>query len=118
MPRAYPRGEVGVFVGGVGFDALFADGVDGVGEGLDAVAGGGGDGDGAFGGEEGVVRVVGGIEEILAVELAEDGGHEDIAGGHGVVGVHSEDGLEARDGAFVVEDVVVLESVVDGRVDG
>ena len=71
----------------------------------------------AFGGEEGVVRVVGGVEEVLMVELAEDEDHEDVAGGHGVLRMGLEDGLEAGDGAVVVEDVEVLEAFVDDGVE-
>ncbi len=114
---AVATGEVGVLVAGVVLDALIADGDDGVGEGLDAVAGGLGDGDFAFGGEEGVVRVVGGVEEVLMVELAEDEDHEEVTGGHGILRMGLEDGLEPGDGAFVVEDVEVLEAFVDDGVE-
>ena len=113
-------GEVGVRVVGVGLDLLVAEGDGGVGEGLDAVAGGLGDGDAAFGGEEGVVRVVGGVEEVLMVELAEDERHEDVAGGDGGLRVGLLDGLEAGEGAVVVEVVEVLVGFADlrGEVDG
>ena len=113
-------GEVGVRVVGVGFDLLIAEGDGGVGEGLDAVAGGLGDGDVAFGGEEGVVRVVGGVEEILTVEFAEDEHHEDVAGGDGALGIGFLDGFEAGEGAVVVEVVEVLVGLADlgGEVDG
>ena len=57
--------------------------------GFDAVAGGRRDGDAALGGEERVVRVVGGVEEVLMVELAEDERHEDVAGGDGDLRVGS-----------------------------
>ncbi len=110
-------GEVGVLIVGVGFDALVGERDGGVGEGLDAVARGLGDGDVALGGEEGVVRVVGGVEEVLEVEFAEDGGHEDVAVGHGILRVGGEDGVEAGDGAVVVEDVEALEAFVDGGVE-
>lgn len=110
-------GEVGVFVGGVGFDALLAEVGDGVVEGLDAVADGSGDGDVAFGGEEGVVGVVGGVEEVLVIELAEDEDHEDVAGGHGVLRVGGEDGLETGDGTLVVEDVEMLKALADDGIE-
>ena len=113
-------GEVGVLVVGVGFDLLVAEGDGGVGEGFDAVARGLGDGDAAFGGEEGVVRVVGGVEEVLMVELAEDERHEDVAGGDGALRVGLLDGFEAGEGAVVVEVVEVLVGFADlrGEVDG
>jgi hypothetical protein len=113
-------GEVGVGVVGVGFDLLVAEGDGGVGELLDAVARGLGDGDAALGGEEAIVGVVGGVEEILMVELAEDERHEDIAGGDGRLGVGLLDGLEACEGSFVVEVVEVVVGLADfgGEVDG
>ncbi len=101
-------GEVGVGVVWIGFDLAVAEGDGGVGERFDAVANVGGDGDVAFGGEEGVVGVVGGVEEVLTVELAEDEGLEDVAGRDGALGVGFLDGLEAGEGAFVVEVVEVL----------
>ncbi len=109
-------GEPGVFIGGVGLDALIAEGGDGVGEGFDAVASRLRDEDAAFGGEEGVVRVVGGVEEILVVELAKDGDHENVIGGHGILRVGGQDGLEAGEGSFIVEDVELLVALMDGRV--
>ena len=80
----------------------------------------GGDGDAAFGGEEGVVGVVGGVEEVLTVELAEDERHEDVAGGDGDLRVALLDGLEAGERAVVVEVVEVLVGLADlrGEVDG
>ena len=33
------------------------------------------------------MRVVGGVEQVLVVELAEDERHEDVAGGHGALRV-------------------------------
>ena len=88
-------GEVGVGVVGVGFDLLIGEGDGLVGEGFDAVADGLGDGDVALGGEEGVVGVVGGVEEVLAIEFAEDDGEEDVADGDDALWVGVLDGLEA-----------------------
>jgi hypothetical protein len=87
--------EVGVRVVGVGFDLLIGEGYCGVGEGFDAVANWLRDGDVALGGEEGVVRVVGGVEEILTVEFAKDDGEEDVADGDDALRVGALDGLEA-----------------------
>ena len=113
-------GEVGVRVVGIGFDLLVAESDGGVGEGLDAVADVGGDGDAALGGEEGVVGVVGGVEEVLTVELAEDERHEDVAGGDGGLRVVLLDGLEAGEGAVVVEVVEVVVGLADlgSEIDG
>ncbi len=112
-------GEVGVRVVGVGFDLLVAESDGGVGEGLDAVARGLRDGDAAFGGEEAVVCVVGGVEEVLMIELAEDERHEDVTGGDGRLRVFLLDGLEAGEGAVVVEVVEVVVGFADlgGEVD-
>jgi hypothetical protein len=88
-------GEVGVGVVGVGFDLLVGKGDGLVGEGFDAVADGLGDGDVALGGEEGVVGVVGGVEEVLAVEFAEDDGEEDVADGDDTLRVSALDGFKA-----------------------
>jgi len=96
-------GEVGVGVVGIGLDLLIAEIDDEVGELLDAVARGLGNGDVALGGEKGVVGVVGGVEEILMVELAEDEGHQDVIGRHGILGAGALDGFEAGESAVVVE---------------
>jgi len=113
-------GKVGVRVVGVLLDLLVAEGDGGVGEGFDAVADGLGDGDVSPGGEEAVVRVVGGVEEVLAVELAEDDGQKDVADGDGALGVSALDGLEADKSSVVVEVVEVLECLADrwGEIDG
>jgi len=102
------------------FDLLVGEGDGGVGEGFDAVTNGLWDRDVAPGGEEAVVRVVGGVEEVLTVELAEDDGQKDVADCDGALGVGALDGFEAGEGAFVVEDVEVLEGVADGgsEIDG
>jgi hypothetical protein len=63
------------------------------------------------------VGVVSGVEEVLVVELAEDGGHEDVVGGHGILRVSGEDGLEAGEGAVVVEDVEELVTLADDGVE-
>ncbi len=88
-------GEVGVGVVGVGFDLLVGEGYCLIGEGFDAVANGLRDGDVALGGEEGVVGVVGGVEEVLTIELAEDDGEEHVADGDNALRVGALDGLEA-----------------------
>jgi len=113
-------GEVGVGVVGVLFDLPIAESDGGVGEGFDAVSGGLRNGDATLGGEEAVVRVVGGVEEILTVELAEDERHEDVSGGDGALGVGALDGFEAGERALVVEVVEVLVGVAERRseVDG
>jgi hypothetical protein len=54
------------------------------------------------------------------VELAEDEGHQDVVGGHGILRIGALDGLEARESAVIVE---VVEEVVGfanlrGEVDG
>jgi hypothetical protein len=66
------------------------------------------------------VGVVGGVEEVLMVELAKDERLEDVAGGDGGVRVVSLDGLEAGEGAVVVEVVEVLVGFADlgGEVNG
>ena len=112
--------EVGVGVVGVGFDLLVGEGDGGVGEGFDAVARGLGDGDAALGGEEGVVCVVGGVEEVLVVELAEDERHENVADGNGALGVRLLNGFEAAESALVVEVVKMFVGFADlwGEVDG
>ncbi len=91
------------------FDLLVAHGDDGVGELVDAVVNGLRNADVALGEDEGVVSVVGGVEEVLMVELTEDEGHQDVVGGHGVLRIGALDGLEAGEGAVVVE--VVEEGV-------
>ncbi len=64
--------------------------------------------------------VVGGVEEVLTVELAEDERLEDVADGDGRLRVVSLDGLEAGEGAVVVEVVEALVGLADlgGEVDG
>jgi len=101
--------EVGVRVVGVLLDLLVAHGNDRIGELVDALVRGFGDEDVALGEYEGVVGVVGGVEEVLMVELAEDEGHQDVVSGHGVLGIGALDGLEAGESAIVVE---VVEEVV------
>jgi hypothetical protein len=113
-------GEVGVGVVGVRLDLLVAEGDGGVGEGFDAGADVGGDGDVSLGGEERIVGVVGGVEQVLTVEFAEDERLEDVAGGDGALGIGFLDGLEAGEGAVVVEVVEALVGLADlgGEVDG
>jgi hypothetical protein len=110
-----PAGEVCISVVGIGFDLLVGEGDGGVGEGFDAVACGLGNVDGALVGEEGVVRVVGGVEEVLIVELAEDERLEDEGGDDGALGIGFLDGLEAGKGSLVVEDVEVIVGFADLR---
>ncbi len=95
--------EPGMSVIGVGFDLLIAECDGGVGELLDAVARGLGNGDVAFGGQEGIVGVVGGVEQVLMIELTKDEGHEDVVHRHGILWMGALDGLEAGEGAIVVE---------------
>jgi hypothetical protein len=111
--------KVGVGVVGVGLDLLIGQGDGGVGEGFDAVADGLGNGNVTFGGEKGIVGVVGGIEEVLTVELTEDNGEEDVADGDDALWVGALDGLKAGEGTVVVEDVEVLEGFTDlrGKID-
>ena len=113
-------GEVGVGVVGIGFDLLIGEGDGGVGERFNAVACGLGNVDGAFGGEEGVVGVVGGVEEVLIVEFAEDEGLEDEGCDDGALWIGFLDGLEAGEGSLVVEDVEVVVGFANlgGEVDG
>ena len=101
-------GEVGVGVVGVGFDLLVGEGDGGVGDRFDAVACGLGNVDGAFVGKEGIVGVVGGVEEVLIVEFAEDERLEDEGGDDRALGIGFLDGLEAGKGSVVVEDVEVI----------
>jgi hypothetical protein len=105
--------EVGVGVVGIGFYLLVGESDGGVGEGFDAVARGLWDVDGALVGEEGVVRVVGGVEEILTVELAEDERHEDVAGGDDALWMGLLEGFEAGEGSVEVEDVEVVACVAE-----
>jgi hypothetical protein len=113
-------GEVGVLVVGVLFDLAVAEGNGGVGEGFDTVAGGLGNGDAALGGEEAVVGVVGGVEEVLMVEFAKDERLQDVADGDGALGIGFLNGFEAGKGALVVEVVEMLVGFADlgGEVDG
>jgi hypothetical protein len=113
-------GEVGVLVVGVLFDLAVAEGDGGVGEGFDAVARGLGNGDAALGGEEAVVGVVGGVEEVLMVEFAKDERLQDVADGDGALGIGFLNGFEAAEGTLVVEVVEMLVGLADlgGEVDG
>ena len=108
-------GEEGVGVVGVGGELGVGEVLDLVGEVFDAVAGGLRDVDFALHGEEAVVRVVGGVEQILVVELAEDHRGEDVVPGHGVVGVLLGDLLLDLEGGVEVEVVEELEGLADGR---
>ena len=64
--------------------------------------------------------VIGGVQEILAVELAKDERHEDVAGSDSALRVLFLDGFEAGESAIEVEGVEVLVGLADcGReVDG
>jgi hypothetical protein len=66
------------------------------------------------------VGVVGGVEQVLTVEFAEDERLEDVAGGDGALGIGFLDGLETGEGAVVVEVVEALVGLADlgGEVDG
>ena len=113
-------GEVGVGVFGIGFDLLVAHGDDRFGELIDAVMDVFGNGDVALGEDEGVVGVVGGVEEVLTVELAEDERLKDVAGGDGGLRVFFLNCFEACEGAVVVEIVEERVGLADlgGEVDG
>ena len=63
------------------------------------------------------VRVVGGVQQILPVELAKDGVHENIADRHWVVGMSLQHGIEALHRAFIVEDVKALKALADLRIE-
>jgi hypothetical protein len=73
-----------------------------------------GDGDVALHGEEAVVRVVGGVEEILVIELAKDEGGEEVVRRHGVVGILAGNLLLDFEGGVEVEVVEELEGLADG----
>ena len=107
-------GEEGVGVVGIGVELGVGEVLDLAGEVFDACAGGGRDGDFALHGEEAVVRVVGGVEEILVVELAKDEGGEEVVGRHGVVGILAGDLLLDFEGGVEVEVVEELEGLADG----
>jgi len=113
-------GEVGVGIVGIGFDLLISEGDGGAGKEFDAVADGLRDGNVAFGGEEGVVSVVSGVQEVLAVEFAKDQCEEYVADGDDALRMCSLNGFEASESAFIVEVVEVHEGVADfwGQVDG
>ena len=106
-------GEEGILVVTVGLDLLVAEIGDLCGEALDALADVVGDVDFALGGEKAVVGVVGGVEKILAVKLAEDEDLKDVSLGEGAFGMGVRDGLEAGEGAVVVEVVKALVGLVD-----
>jgi hypothetical protein len=53
------------------------------------------DGDVALGGEERVVGVVGGVEEVLTIEFAKDYGEEYVADRDDALWIGALDGLEA-----------------------
>ena len=110
-------GEERVGVVGVGFEVGVAHADDAVGELLDLIADGLRDVDDALVGEEVVVRVVGGVEEILAVELTEDGAHEEVVPGHGIVGVGLRYVVPNFERAVVVEIVEVVVGLTDGGVE-
>jgi hypothetical protein len=61
------------------------------------------------------VRVVGGVEQILSIEFAEDNGKENVADGDDALWIGTLGSLETREGAFIVERVEVLEGVADLR---
>ncbi len=102
-------------IGVVGVDGQLGVGelLDLVGKGLDAVAGGFGDVDFALDGEETVVGVVGGVEEILVVEFAEDDRGEDVVPGHGVGGVLLGDLFLNFEGGIEVEVVEVEHGLLE-----
>ena len=66
------------------------------------------------------MSVVGGVEQVLMIELAEDERHEDITACDGGLGVGFLDGFKPGESAGVVEVVEVLVGLADlrGEVDG
>jgi len=108
-------GEERVGVVGIGGEFGIGEVLDLAGEVFDAGAGGLRDIDFALHGEEAVVRVVGGVEQILVVELAKDKGREQVVRGHRVVGVLAGDLLLDFERGVEVEVVEELEGLADGR---
>ena len=106
-------GEVGVGVVGIGLEGGVGEVGDFDEEGFDAVADGLGNIDLALGGEEAVVGVVGGVEEVLMVELAEDEGGEDVVPGHGIGGMLGGNLLLDFERGVVVEVVEVQHGLAD-----
>ena len=113
-------GEVGVGVVWIRLDLLIAEGDSGVGERFDAVACGRQDCDAAFGGEEGIVGIVSGVEQILMGEFAKDERHQDVAGRDGRLGIGLLDSFKTRECPVVVEVVKVIVGLTDlgGEIDG
>ncbi len=109
--------EVGARVARVDLQALLGKLRRLVGKELDAFAMSSRDVDLACGRQEGIVRVVGGVEQVLVIELTEDRHHQVVAVGHGVVRVLLDDLVEARDGAVVVKVIEVPVGVADGGVE-
>ena len=107
-------GEKGVRIIGISRELGVGEVLDLAGEVFDAGAGSRGDGDFALHGEEAVVRVVGGVEQILVVELAKDEGGEEVVGGHGVVWMLLGDLFLDLEGGVEVEVVEELEGLADG----
>ena len=64
--------------------------------------------------------VVGGVEEVMTIELAKDERHENVAGGDGALGVGLLDGFKSAEGTLVVEVIEVLVGFADfgGEIDG
>ena len=78
------------------------------------LAGGLGDGDFALHRKEAVVRVIGGVEQILVVELAKDEGGEEVVRGHRVVGMLAGNLFLDLEGGVEVEVVEELQGLADG----
>jgi hypothetical protein len=108
-------GEVGIGVFGIGFDLLVTHGDDRVGELVDTVSCCARDNNVALGKYEGIVSVVGGVEEVLMVKFPEDEGHQDVVGGHRVLRVGALNRLEAGEGGVVVEIIEESVSLADLR---
>ena len=66
-----------------------------------------------FAGEEAVVGIEGGVEEVLAVELLKDVGFEEERGGLRIAGMGLKDALKELDCAGIIEVVEVLEGLPD-----
>ena len=107
--------EVGVSIVRVCFDLLVAKGQGGVSERFDAFARSLRDRNAAFGGEEGVMRIISGVEEVLTIKLAKDERHEDVTRCNGTLRIGFLDGFEASESTVIVEVVEVLVGLVDLR---
>ena len=98
-------------------EPLVTHGDDLVGEAVDLVMRLPGDVDFALVEEEAVVCVVGGVEQVLLVELAKDGDDEDVVPGHRVLRMLLRDLVEVLKGGVKVQIVEADEALVDEGVE-